>query len=701
MSVIIANSIRNSDSVAPNFATIQSTLANITSIVCQNATTNSIFIGSNNIYVQIVASPTIAYKITIPTAAPTSLQYFGYDGSSYGWLTPALAGVSTAGVNNIICTTGSGFAALSPATVLQNINAQPKTSTLSAISATTLIASCVFGTTPTNTATMLSYAQLAAALGVSPTNTPTFAGLNIPQLTSPSGKLLVGCEIIALPGTTPTSLATIAQLSSIASGNVQLAPAAAYYTASGTYANNQITATAYGPFNTDGLQPLIGSRILVNVSATTCGIYTITTLGTATVYWQLTRTNDPLANARIMMLNGTVYVGSSWIYSTTGVFTQDGPSVAILPGAGISVTGRQVGITPVVAATTLTNPTNIAINTYGQIVSATSRSVSQTRADLDLVSPTFASITIGPVSVNAVGAAYNLQLPTTPPNIGSTMIYSGTSLEWGTVQSTLTGVRATIMAGYITTAAGGVAAPNSWTPYPLNTMMTDTTGTNVLANNTLTIPAGTFNISASASFCQVGGCVIRLYDTTNNAVLLQGTSAYSANGTITIDDGAVVRSAIIGQIVVARPLVARLDYYTSVSSGASYELGRAVTTNNLYGYLQIVSVTDIVTASTDTISTSKLTVSGALSAQIYQTSVCVLTVGSPVVLPPNYRTYYLTGSAAAMFMITPPAPVDGLEIIIVNTTGFGGIFTTVYGSYSIANYTKHIFTYVAPLHGWI
>lgn len=702
MSVIIANSIRNSDSVAPNFDNIRSSLATISSVVCQTATTNSIFIGSNNIYVQIVASPTVAYKITIPAAAPTGLQYFGYTGSAYGWLTPALAGVSTAGINNIICTTGSGFAALSPATVLQNIGAQPQTATLSAISATPLISAGIFGTTATKAATMLSYTQLLTALGLASTNTPTFAGLTIAQISAPAGKLQAGCEILALPGTTPSSLATIAQLSSIATGNIQLAPAAAYYTAAGTYANNQITAAAYGPFTADGMSPALGARILVNTSVAACGIYTVTTLGTSTVRWQLSRTNEPLANARLMMLDGAAYVGSSWIYSAdTGVFTQDGPSVAIIPGAGISVTGRQVGITPVIAATTLANPTNITVNTYGQIISATSRSVSQTRADLDLVSPTFAAVTIGPVSLNAAGATYTLQLPTTPPNIGNTMIYSGTSLEWGTVQSTLTGIRATVMAGYIANGPGGIAAINTWTVYPLNTIMTDTTGTTTISNNAVTIPAGTFNVSASASFCQVGGCVIRLRDTTNMAVLLQGTSAYSANGAITIDDGAVVRSAIIGQIVVITPIRARLEYYASTSSGASYELGRNVTSGNLYGYLQIVSVTDIVAASTDTISTGTIKVSGAITAQMYKTSVCMLNVSATVVLPPNYRTYFITGSAGAMFMITPPTPADGLEIIIVNTTGFGGIFTTVYGSYSVANYTKQIFTYVAALNGWI
>jgi hypothetical protein len=586
--------------------------------------------------------------------------------------------------------------------VLQNINAQPLSPILSSLAAILPAASGIFATTPAKSATLLSYAQLLAALNLATTSTPTFSGITIAQISSPTGKLTVGCEILAAPGTTPASLVTQAQLSSIASGTIQLAPAQLYYTSAGLYSNNQITASAPGAFMSDGNVPSAGTRVLVNISPTACGIYSVAVPGAQNTYWQLVRTNDSLINARIMIADGNVYVGSSWIYSeAAGVFTQDGPSVAITAGAGISVTRRQVGLSPVISPATVNNPTNMAVNTYGQITSVVSRSASQVRADLDLISPTFTGITVGPVSISAAGVPYSIVLPTTAPTIGSTLIYSGTSLEWGTVQSTLTGIRATILVGYVTATAGGIAATNTWTVYPLNTIITDTAQTTTITNNCIIVPAGTFNIYASAAFCQVGGCVIRVFDATNNGVLVNGTAAYSSNGSVTIDDGSVVWSVAIGQITATAPISVRLEYYASVSSGAAYELGRVVTAANMYGYLQIVSVTDIVTASSDRITTGTLTVTSALQVRQVQTTVCTLTVVGPITLPANYRTYYLTGSPATMFLITPPPAASGLEIIIVNTTGFSGIFTTVYGSYSVANYTKQIFTYVTSLNGWI
>lgn len=704
MSVIIADSIRNSDSVAPSFDNISATIGNITNIksstiVSNSLSGNSIQIGDKGIYIQLAASPTAAYKITLPSYVPTSLQYFGYDGSTYGWLTPALAGVSTSGVNNIICTTGTGFAALAPGTVRQNISAQPLASILTSLANAPMLASGVFTTTSAGAAAILNATQVLSLIGLSPTSSPAFAAVTTPQLIAPAGKLQISGEVLALPGTTDASLVTRAQLNAIASGTVQLAPAVAYCISIGTYANNQITATAFGAFSTDGISVALGARILVNNGTSSAGIYTLAVMGNATTYWQLARSPDELVNARIMVLGGATYIGSSWIYTPAGTFVQDGPSVNILPGAGISVTGRQVQLAPVISPANLITPTNISVNAYGQIIGATSRTNSQVRADLDLISPTFANVTLGNIVIQPSAAAYTIALPTLPPTAGGTLVYNGTSFEWGTVQSTLSGTRPTIVVNYESPNDGGVAAISVWTPYPLNTVATDTTANVAITNNAIKLPGGTFNISASGAFCQVGGCAIRLYDVSHSAVLIQGVAAFSANGTVTIDDGAVVHSVIMGQITLQSPATVRLEYFASVSSGATYELGRTVTANNIYGYLQAVSITDIVAAAAE-----NLTVRGTLSADLYLTQVCVVyvaTAATAAILPPKYRTYYLTGTPTAMFMITPPQAPTGAEIVIVNTTGYSGIFTTIYGSYSVANYSKQMFTYVRSMNGWI
>lgn len=127
---------------------------------------------------------------------------------------------------------------------------------------------------------------------------------------------------------------------SIASGIVTHAAAAAGTTAdlTATYANGAsgvgATLTNSGTlaaFTTDGYSAAVNDRILVKNQTTTFqnGIYTVTTVGSGSVAWVLTRATDfdqpaaaeVAAGASVIIVNGTTLAASNWVETGQGPFT--------------------------------------------------------------------------------------------------------------------------------------------------------------------------------------------------------------------------------------------------------------------------------------------------------------------------------------------------------------------------------------------
>lgn len=133
-----------------------------------------------------------------------------------------------------------------------------------------------------------------------------------------------------------------------------------------TYANGAsgvgatlVNAGALAAFSVDGVSPAVNSRILVKNQSTTYqnGIYTLTTVGSGAVAWELTRATDfdtpseiP-AGAFTIVLNGSTYA-DHWFVQTATVTTIGTDPITF------------TDLTPSVGANTaLSNLAGVAINT--------------------------------------------------------------------------------------------------------------------------------------------------------------------------------------------------------------------------------------------------------------------------------------------------------------------------------------------------
>lgn len=112
---------------------------------------------------------------------------------------------------------------------------------------------------------------------------------------------------------------------------------------------------------------------------------------------------------------------------------------------------------------------------------------------------------------------------------------------------------------------GGSFTSGAWQTRTLNTVKTNEISGASLASNLVTLPAGTYEIEASAPAYNCGRHQTRLYDTTGAAALVVGTSEYAGSG-----DRPQTRSFVRGRFMLSVESVVRLDH-------------RCQTTSNLIG----------------------------------------------------------------------------------------------------------------------
>lgn len=115
-------------------------------------------------------------------------------------------------------------------------------------------------------------------------------------------------------------------------------------------------------------------------------------------------------------------------------------------------------------------------------------------------------------------------------------------------------------------ASGGTATAGTWNIRTLNVVKTNEITGASLASNLINLPAGTYELDASAPATMVNHHKLRLYDVTGAVTLLSGTTEYAG------DTGSVQnRSHLRGRFALAVTSNVRLEHYT--------QLGRA--TNGL------------------------------------------------------------------------------------------------------------------------
>ena len=276
------------------------------------------------------------------------------------------------------------------------------------------------------------------------------------------------------------------------------------------------TITKTTPFTTlaiDGGSPSVGQRILVKneTSGQYNGIYTVTSVGSGSVGWVLTRatdydqvgvgTNEIAPGDTTFIISGTVNAGTQWVQTTDFpitvgttiiTFVQIAGPGSYTAGTGLTLTGTQFSLTsPVVVSLGGTGVTTLSGLAYGNGTSAfTAATAAQVVATISTTAVTNSTNT-----TNILGGATG-SLPYNSASGTTTFLALGTS-------------------GYVLTA--GASAP----AYVAQSTLSVGTATNA-TNVALTAGSGATNylhFSASATGNQpVNTNASLTYNYTNNAL---------------------------------------------------------------------------------------------------------------------------------------------------------------------------------------
>ena len=433
------------------------------------------------------------------------------------------------------------------------------------------------------------------------TSAPTISGANFTATTIPNSALVnssitIGTTSISLGGTS-TTLAGVTSLSltgansnvtgvgtpvnasdavplsylqSVVAGLEWKQEAVAATTAdlgTVTYSNGSsgvgatlTNAGTQAAFTIDGVTPAVGQRVLIKneTNQTYNGIYTVTTVGSSSVNWVLTRTTDAngsgtpnnLDNATLLITQGTTNANTGWTQTTANptvgtsniVFAQFSGSGTYAAGTGLTLTGNIFSLTSPVS-TTLGGTGTTTAPTSGQLLVGTSTG---TYTPFTVTSGTGISTTTGSgtfqinntgVTSAVAGTGITVSSATgavTITNAGVTSFSAGTT---GFTPTTAT-TGAVTLAGVLNPANGGTGVANantstitlggSFTTTPANNVtLTTTRATNVTLPTSGTL-ATTGNTVASFQTSLTG---LTPTTATTGAVTLAGTLGVASGGT--------------------------------------------------------------------------------------------------------------------------------------------------------------------------
>ena len=133
---------------------------------------------------------------------------------------------------------------------------------------------------------------------------------------------------------------------------------------------------------------------------------------------------------------------------------------------------------------------------------------------------------------------------------------------------------------------GGTFTAGAWQTRDLNTVVVNNISGASLSSNQITLPAGTYDVEASASAFRTVLHEARLYNTTDSAVLLSGTSERSGTSSDNTH-----KSFIRGRFTIAGTKVITLQHRCSVTrttTGFGYGVGFAA--HEVFSTIEIVKV---------------------------------------------------------------------------------------------------------------
>jgi hypothetical protein len=355
----------------------------------------------------------------------------------------------------------------------------------------------------------------------------------------------------------------------------------------------------------DGVLMTIGKRVLIynQTNQFENGVYTVTTVGTASTNWVLTRATDAdtygfvgpttlSEGSTFFVTNGNTGAGETYICNTVGTitfgttaitFAQISDSTLYTAGTGLSLNGTEFSISNT-AVTTGTYGgadvvSTIAVNQQGQITSASNTVIQANAANL---SGTTLKSTVVNSSLTSVGTLGTLTVSgnANVGNIGATNgVFTTVAGSLTTAsQSNITSV-GTLGSLAVTAniTAGNVYANSGTGGFTTLTASGNVSGANVTAT-TYNITGVTVNITAAGS-------------TQGTATAL--TKAFNVISTVSAGQGVVLPTAVAGmRITVVNTSATTVNIYPA--SGAAIN---AQTTNAPFS-LPSVGRVDIIATST-------------------------------------------------------------------------------------------------------
>ncbi|MEH2224386.1 hypothetical protein [Nostoc sp.] len=120
---------------------------------------------------------------------------------------------------------------------------------------------------------------------------------------------------------------------------------------------------------------------------------------------------------------------------------------------------------------------------------------------------------------------------------------------------------------------GGAAIVTTWTNKIINTINFDDTGLVGLSNNIFTLPQGTYEVAVSTTFYRLSNTKIRIYNITDNAILLQGINAYF----LPSSESPALQASLSGKFNIGEEKQLSLQYWTEGNSNINqYNFGGTV-----------------------------------------------------------------------------------------------------------------------------
>lgn len=442
-------------------------------------------------------------------------------------------------------------------------------------------------------------------------------------------------------------------------------------------------------FSTDGVSPPINSRVLVKNQSSSFqnGIYTLTTVGTGSTNWLLTRatnynnTTEITPGDFILLDNGSTLQYTAWIQTATVTvigtdainFTQFGAS-NVLSVSGTTNRITSTGGTAPVIDISASYVGQASITTLGTITSGVWNGTSITVPNGGTGNTTFTSYSLICAGTTATGTFQNVSgvgssgqvltsngasaLPTwQPSSTGTVTSVSGTALQIDVATGTTTPV-ISIDTGYVgqtSITTLGTITTGVWNG-TLIALAHGGTNANLTASN-----GGIFYSTASAGAILAG-------TSTANQVLLSGASTTPAWSTATYPATTTASQLLYSSTTNTVGGLTTANSAVLVTSSAGVPVFSGTMTN---GQLIIGSTSGTPTAATLSQGTGITITNSAGSITIASTSVGPTWTNQTSSTTMAVNTYYIANSGSLVTLTLPATAAQG-TVFAVAGVGAGG-----------------------------